>query len=144
MGEIEVWPRFAGKWATSADALGQCPFDPGSLLILLLALLTSDPRPSRLRRLVLHLRWESHAPSLLLRPRADCPRGTPLAVFERKLNEDTPAAHLPAVFPPVGRPFALGAAHAPVRPIDLKVLDRIGPFEPGPATQGSAGSGRVR
>jgi hypothetical protein len=113
----------------AADALGQRPFDPGSLLILLLALLTADPRPSRLCRLVLHLRGESHAPSLLLRPRAERPRGTPLAVFERKLHEDPPAAHLRAVFPPVGRPFALGAAHALVCPIDLKVLDRIGPFD---------------
>src|SRR4029450_7027847 len=96
--------------------------------------------------LVLRLRWESHAPSLLLCPRADRPRGTSLAVFERKLNEDTRAARLRAVFPPGGRPFALGAAHALVRPIDLKMLDCIGPFDlglpprarPGRATYGDA------
>jgi hypothetical protein len=130
----------------AAYAVGQRPFDAGSRLRRWLTLLTADPRPSRLRRLVLRLRGESHAPSLRLRPRAACPRGTPLAVFERTLHEETSAARLRAVFPPVGRPLALGAAHALVRPIARTGLDRIGPVDlglPPRARPGRAASGEA-
>jgi hypothetical protein len=84
----------------AASAWGPRPFDASARLLRWLARRIADPRPSCLRRLILHWRGVSHAPSLRLHPRADCPGGTPLAVCERTRHDDPPAARRRAVFPP--------------------------------------------
>jgi hypothetical protein len=106
-GRGHVWyvgfcsaPIPGGPQPVTAPRLGQRPFHPSAPFLLVLALLTLEPHPRRVPCLVRRLRWDPHAPSRLLRPGADRPRGTCLTVFERKLDEDRPTARPRAVFPP--------------------------------------------
>jgi hypothetical protein len=60
----------------AAYALGQCPFDTGSSLIVLLPFFTAIPGPRRLQRLKLRLRMQFQAPGGLRRSGAARPHPT--------------------------------------------------------------------
>jgi hypothetical protein len=112
----------------AAHRLRQGPFDSGALLLRLRACLPADPCLRCLHRLGLRTWWQAQAPALLLRPGAERPRGTRLAVFQRKLDPKRPPACRPVGLPPSRGPCALRAPPARLGPIHRKLVDGIAAF----------------
>src|SRR5262249_10210621 len=88
---------------------------------------------------------QEHSIAVCLRAGADCPCGTRLAVFQRKLDVDEVTARRRTVVPPGRGPLALRAAHVLLVPVHRTLLERVRPLDLRlPALAGPCGAPQVR
>src|SRR5262249_42333465 len=104
-------------------------FDPGPLLIALLALLAGRPGLRRLQRLVLLLGRQPQAPAGVLGTGTRGPYGTHLTRVLVECHNDRTTALPTPMLPPRHREVALGAAHLLLVPVHRKLLQGVRPLD---------------